>query len=151
MRRFIFVVALIPAALAFAAPPAVGAGVNAFTIHETIDFENEVFTFTASDALCPSGTFEDEVTNARAFQSETRVNLTIETVYTCDDGSGEFYAVKHVNILFFDNFNTNSGPVKLVGGTGAYEGLAGHGDDVGRDDGETGIATGDISGFLVHP
>jgi len=151
MRRSLTALALVAGALALSAPPAVAAPPQPFSIHESIDFENGVFDFTSSSPLCPSGSFEDEVVNVRAFQSERRVNVTIDTVFTCDDGSGTFSMRKHVNILFDDVANPSSGPVTLTGGTGAYEGLAGHGVDIGLTDNESGIGTGEITGLLVHP
>ena len=152
MRRSTALLALSPAFLALGLPSTADAApASRVTINETLDFENESFTFTESGPLCPSGTFEDEVVKATAFQSEMRVNLTIDTVYTCDDGSGEFFVRKHVNILDFETFTTSSGPVKFVGGTGDYDGQAGHGSDVGTDPGPPTPATGTITGFVVHP
>lgn len=43
--------------------------------------------------------------------------------------------------------STNTGPVQLLGGTGVYAGLAGHGVDTGQASGNT--ASGLIEGFLV--
>jgi hypothetical protein len=59
------------------------------------------------------------------------VNLTIDTVYTCDDGSGTFSVHKHVNFLFAEPGLPSSGPVKFTGGTGDYAGISGNGSDAG--------------------
>lgn len=125
-----------------------------FTITEEINFVTGDFTFTATGPLCPSGTFVDEVKvvappEPQGPESSGRLNLLIETVYTCDDGSGTFNAVKHVLLtLSGDNF-TNTGPFQLLGGTGAYTGLVGHGVDNGFGLADV-TGHGDISGFVVQ-
>ena len=44
----------------------------------------------------------------------------MRTVYTCEDGSGTFNALKHVFITFTENgFTSHTGPIQLLGGTGA--------------------------------
>lgn len=137
-------------ALALGAGPA-GADVpEPFTITETIDFEAEEFSFTATGSLCPSGSFKDEVkTFAAGDSSAGKLVLLIRTVYTCDDGTGSFNALKHVVITFTgDDSSTSSGPISLKGGTGDYAGLSGHGVDVGEA--EDGLGVGNISGVLVR-
>jgi hypothetical protein len=107
-----------------------------------------VFTFTATEPLCSSGTFEDDVRVAvRPFRAGTG-NLLVRTTYTCTDGSGTFDMLKHIFLTFGeeDDF-TNTGPVQIVGGTGDYEGIVGHGVDVGTSDGSTGVGT--ITGFVA--
>jgi hypothetical protein len=79
--------------------------------------------------------------------SSGTLNLLIRTVYTCADGSGTFNALKHVFITFTENGFTNTGPIQLLGGTGAYTGLGGHGVNNGTRTGDTGV--GQISGFVV--
>jgi hypothetical protein len=86
------------------------------TINEDIDFVNEVFTFTTppDGQLCPSGTFADEVRAVGGVNVPTlpKANILIETVYTCDDGSGTFFAQKHVFLTFNeDGSQTNTGPI----------------------------------------
>jgi hypothetical protein len=46
--------------------------------------------------VCDSGSFADE---PRAFAGgrNGRINIVIDTVYTCEDGSGTFFAQKHVH------------------------------------------------------
>jgi len=125
-----------------------------FTITEQINFATGVATFTATGPLCPSGTFVDDVTvvapnpESSGIDSKGGLNLVIRTVYTCDDGSGTFNALKHVFITFTDDGSTNTGPIQLMGGTGAYTGLVGHGVDNGTASGDTGV--GQISGFVVQ-
>jgi hypothetical protein len=141
------------ALLAFTAPAAHAGSPEPFTITEDLDFVNEVFTFTTppDSPLCPSGTFADEVTVVGGInvpEPLPKVNLLIKTVYTCDDGSGTFFAQKHVFLTFNeDGSDTNTGPITLKGGTGDYTGLSGHGVNNGTvtpDD--IGVAT--ISGSL---
>jgi hypothetical protein len=140
------------ALLAFTAPAAHAAPPEPFTINEDLDFVNGVFTFTTpSDGpLCPSGTFTDEVTVIGGLNNPAlpKVNLLIKTVYTCGDGSGTFFAQKHVFLTFNeDGSDTNTGPITLKGGTGDYTGLSGHGVNNGTVTPEDiGVAT--ISGSL---
>jgi len=153
MRRIIRLAAL---ALAVIAPLGAAASGQAaapvpFTITEQVNFATGFNTFTATGPLCPSGTFIDDV---RVFaghpESTDMLNLLIRTVYTCDDGSGSFFALKHVFITFVDEDSiTNTGPIQLLGGTGAYTQLVGHGVDNGASTGDTGV--GQISGFITQP
>jgi hypothetical protein len=133
------------------APPAAAAPPEPFTITENIDFNSEEDpTFTATGALCPSGTFEDQVDRFAGHPDTTgKFNLLIQTVYTCADGSGSFYAQKHVFItLNDDGSSTNTGPITLHGGTGDYATLSGHGVDNGTASAD-GIGLGEISGVLT--
>jgi hypothetical protein len=137
-----------------AAAPAQAAEPVPFTITEQLNFATGVFTFTATGPLCPSGTFADDVRvfapnpESSGIESSGGFNLLIRTVYTCDDGSGTFNALKHVFITFSDDGFTNTGPIQLLGGTGAYAELVGHGVDNGTTSGDTGV--GQISGFVVQ-
>jgi hypothetical protein len=155
MKRFSLAAAVGAVALLAplgAATSAQAAGPMPFTITEQIN--SDVTTFTATDLLCPSGTFADDVKvfapnpESSGIDSSGTLNLLIRTVYTCDDGSGTFNAVKHVFITFTENGFTNTGPIQLLGGTGAYTGLSGHGVDNGTRTGDTGVGT--ISGFVVQ-
>jgi hypothetical protein len=143
------------AALA-AAGPAQAAGRVPFTISEQIDFGAGLFTFTATGPFCASGTFQDDVKVAAFAHSEQArrdgLNLLIRTTYTCDDGSGTFNAQKHVFITFVEGGFPNVGPTQIMGGTGAYAGIAGHGVDNGASDDATGTGGGSITGFVrEHP
>ena len=140
------------ALLAVTAPAAHAAPPEPFTIIETIDFNSEELpTFTATGPLCASGTFEDEVVGDRAAgnpDATGKFNLLIRTVYTCSDGSGTFFAQKHVFITLNENgSSTNTGPITFNGGTGDYTGLSGHGVDNGTASAE-GIGVGTITGVL---
>ena len=70
-------------ALFVVAEPAHAADTVPFTINEQTDFAAGVFTFTATEPLCPSGTFEDDVTVfAFAHSDQARsggINLLIHT------------------------------------------------------------------------
>lgn len=132
------------------AGPARAEAPEPFTITETIDFEAGDFSFTATGPLCASGTFEDTLRTVAADRGRAdKVILLFTTVYTCDDGSGTFNAMKHVPITFTgEDSSSNSGPITLKGGTGDYVGLKGHGTDVGQASGGTGV--GEISGILMR-
>jgi hypothetical protein len=152
MRRISLLVLSLAAgllALVGAASTAQAAQPVAFTITETIDFANGDFDFTATGPLCPSGTFEDTVIRAGiAHHDPSKVDLLIRTVYTCADQSGTFFALKHVFLEFTETGSTSTGPIQLLGGTGAYTTLSGHGVDNGVSTGPTGV--GSISGFIVR-
>lgn len=120
-----------------------------FTITETFDASVEGDpTFTATGGLCASGTLSDDVRVFAGNPVKPKAALLIRTVYTCADGSGEFYAQKHVFIVFGETGLTNTGPVSLMGGTGRYDKLSGHGVDVGAQDFESGTGTGVVTGVL---
>ena len=121
-----------------------------FTITEQVNFATGVNTFTATGPLCPSGTFVDTVATFADGQSgQPKVNLRITTVYTCDDGSGTFDMLKHVFVVGNpDGSFSNTGPVQILGGTGAYAGLIGHGVDTGTGSGDT--AVGQITGWVLQ-
>jgi hypothetical protein len=137
-------------ALIGVAAPARAATQVPFTITEQVNFATGVNTFTATGPLCPSGTFEDTVATFAGVRSgQPKVNLLITTVYTCDDGSGTFDMLKHVFITVNpDGSFSNTGPVQILGGTGAYAGLIGHGVDNGTGSGDT--AVGQITGWVLQ-
>lgn len=56
--------------------------------------------------------------------------------------------IKHVFIAFTDTGSTNTGPIELQGGTGAYTNLSGQGIDSGITLGDLG--TGNITGVLLR-
>jgi hypothetical protein len=133
------------------AQPAQAAEPVSFTIDEQIDFDAGVFAFTATEPFCPSGTFEDDVSVAAFPHSEQArsggFNLLIHATFTCADGSGSFDMLKHVFITFTgEDSSTATGPVQILGGTGDYEGIIGHGVDVGHAEGGTGVSQ--ITGFV---
>jgi hypothetical protein len=124
-----------------------------FTIIEQIDFDAGTATFTATEPLCPSGTFEDDVSTAAFAHSDQArsggFNLLIRTTYTCADGSGTFDMLKHVFITFTgEDSSTNFGPVQILGGTGDFEGIVGHGVDSGTASSPTRIGT--IYGWVIE-
>jgi hypothetical protein len=131
MRRPLLVLVAL-AALMLAAAPAAYAQEPTITTNITFPEEGEPFgTFTANEPLCPSGTFVDEfVGGGGAFRSDRFFYsaFTIRKVLTCDDGSGTF------TILFHPQLNPTTpesclqaGPFAVVGGTGDYATLSGHG------------------------
>ena len=131
-RRSWLVLAAI-ACLALAAAPSAQAQEPTIVTDITFPEEGEPFgTFTASAPLCPSGTFVDEfVGGGGAFRSghvDYGASAILKTI-TCTDGSGTF------TILFHPQFTPatpgdcgEAGPFSVVGGTGAYAQLRGHGD-----------------------
>jgi hypothetical protein len=126
MRRSRLVLVAL-AALMLAAAPAAYAQEPTITTHITFPEEGEPFgTFSANEPLCPSGTFVDEFVGGGGRDVSA---FTIRKFLTCDDGSGTF------TILFHPQFNPTTpesclqaGPFAVVGGTGDYATLSGHGD-----------------------
>jgi hypothetical protein len=105
------------------------------TIVTNITFpeEGEPFgTFTASDPLCPSGTFVDDfVGGGGAFQSGHVFyhGFTVRKTFTCADGSGTFTILFHPQLSPATPAGCEeAGPFTVIGGTGAYTQLRGHGD-----------------------
>jgi hypothetical protein len=140
--------ALLASACALLASPAAAADRSSFTINEQINVVTGETTFTATAPLCPSGTFADSVISATFNLPQLEGNVLIRTVYTCSDGSGTFTMLKHVFLQFNPDFSsTNTGPVQILGGTGAYADLHGHGVDNGQSDGQT-SAGGQITGWV---
>jgi hypothetical protein len=94
--------------------------------------EGEPFgTFTATAPLCPSGTFVDEfVGGGGAFQSGLFYHgQTVLKTFTCADSSGTFTILFHPNLSPATPAGCEeAGPFAVVGGTGAYVRLRGHGD-----------------------
>ena len=132
MRRpWLVLVAL--ATLMLAAAPAAYAQEPTITTDITFPEEGEPFgTFTATEPLCPSGTFVDEFVGGGGAFASGRVPyhaFTVRKHFTCADGSGTF------TILFHPQFTPatpasceEAGPFAVVGGTGEYTSLRGHGD-----------------------
>ena len=77
-------------------------------------------------ALCPGGAFADNVV-----ANPSHV-LVVKSVYTCDDGSGAFNAITELRSTPGpDDSVTTTGTVQLLGGTGAFTNLIGHGTVIG--------------------
>jgi hypothetical protein len=131
---------------AMVAPAAEAAAPQEFSITEHLDFNSGEFTFDATGPLCDSGTFSDA---PRVFAGgrNGQINIVIDTVYICADGSGTFFAQKHVRIVFDENSTSSTGPIQLQSGTCAYSDLRGHGFNTGATDG--GVGTGTITGYIV--
>lgn len=105
-----------------------------FTIHEVVDFGSPADpTFTTEGPICSSGTFHDDFTHTAAWHgAASKLTLMGSTVYTCADGSGTILATKKVFISFNpDGSFTDTGPVEVTGGTGAYAGIHGNGKNAG--------------------
>src|SRR3954464_12981216 len=114
MRRIIkfVVVALALLAPVGAAESAQAAAPVPFTIIELVNFGTGVNTFTATGPLCPSGTFVDDVNVFAGHPDRTgSANLLIRTIYTCNDGSGTVYSLKHVFLTFGEDSSANTGPI----------------------------------------
>jgi hypothetical protein len=123
-----------------------------FTITETnIQFFPDYDTgdFTTAGPLCPAGTFLDTYRALAGIQGQhfqhPVQNVTVDTVYTCADGSGTFFMLKQVRLVATPPGIDNTGPVSLKGGTGSYVGLTGYGVDNGIN------GDGHISGNIVQP
>ena len=138
------------------AGPAPASAPTPFTMTEIVDFSGaNPNTFTATGPLCPSGTFTDEVHNAAPNSGSAHgpdhsggINLQIDTVYTCTDGTGSFEALKNIRLTFTEDGTTSTGQIQLRGGTGAYLNLSGHGVDDGVSSGDSGLGT--ITGVTVR-
>jgi len=132
------------ATLVLAGPAAAAAPVP-FTMADEVDFVAGEFTFTATGELCASGTFVDDVKVVAAAQSDQarsgQANVLIRSSYTCDDGSGTFEMLKHLRLTFTASGFTTAGPIEILGGTGDYAGITGHGFTAGEIIGETGGGT----------
>lgn len=109
-------------------------------------------TFTATGPLCASGTFVDDVAAlaiARSAQARSgRAFVLIRSVYTCGDGSGTFVMLKHLTLTFTDTGFTDTGPVEILGGAGAYAGITGHGFTSGATDELSGLGGGTTIGAV---
>jgi hypothetical protein len=160
MKRFSLVAAA--GAVAVLAPLGAATSVQAaapvpFTINEQITLGPngpETETFTATGPLCPSGTFVDtQLAGPGPGQGPDhsgKVQLIVRSVYTCDDGSGTFNALKELIGTIGPDGIVSTGPIQLLGGTGAFTDLRGHGVDTGRVDFATGTATATDSGVVVR-
>ena len=69
------------------APSAEAAAPEEFTITEDLNFDTGIFEFETTGPLCESGTFADEP-RVLAGGRNGRINIVIDTIYTCDDGAG---------------------------------------------------------------
>jgi hypothetical protein len=127
MRRpWLILIAL--AALMLAAAPAAYAQEPTITTDITFPEEGEPFgTFTATEPLCPSGTFVDEFVAGGG--GELYGAITVRKFLTCDDGSGTFTILFHPQLTPATPPSClQAGPFAVVGGTGDYATLSGHGD-----------------------
>ena len=145
MRLAALLVAGLLAALLAAGPASASAAPVPFTMADQVNFDSGVFTFTATSPLCASGTFVDDV-NVAAFARSERARsgggiLLIRSVYTCGDGSGTFDLLKHLTLRFTETGFTTAGPLEILGGTGAYAGITGHGFGSGESVGPIGGGT----------
>jgi hypothetical protein len=164
MKRLSIVAAA--GAVALLAPLGAAASAQAaasvpFTINEQItlgpDGQPVLQKFTVTQGpLCRSGIFVDTV---QATQPEPaqgpghsgQFTLIVRSVYTCDDGSGTFNALKELIGTFSGpDTVTAKGPIQLLGGTGAFTDLRGHGVDTGSIDFAAGTATGTDTGVVVR-
>ena len=163
MKRFSLVAAA--GAVALLAPLGTAASAQAaasvpFTINEQItlgpDGQPVLQKFTATEPLCRSGTFVDTVQAtqpdpAQGPDHSGQFTLIVRSVYTCDGGRGTFNALKELIGTFSGpDTVTAKGPIQLLGGTGAFTDLRGHGVDTGSIDFAAGTATGTDTGFIVR-
>src|SRR4051812_18912815 len=88
------VVPLGAATSAHAAPP------MPFTITEDV----LAGTFTATGPICSSGTFMDDLKVFAGHPDKTgQANIVQHTVYSCDNGSGSFNALKVQHLTFSES------------------------------------------------
>ena len=131
--------AFVVAGAAAAAPPV------PFTLVDEVDIVAGEGTFTATNPLCTSGTFVDDI-KVEAFARSERArsgggNVLILGTLECDDGSGTFKMRKHIQLTFTASGFTTAGPFQIFGGTGDYAGIRGHGFTTGEVVGTTGGGT----------
>jgi hypothetical protein len=111
-------------------------------------------TFTATGPLCPKGTYVDTPQATQPAQGPDhsgQFTLILRSVYTCDDGSGTFNALKELIGTFVGpDTVTATGPIQLLRGTGAFTDLRGHGVDNGSIDFAAGTGTGTNTGVIVR-
>ncbi len=136
--RQMFAASVITAALLMVLAPAVLA---APPVGATIDVTAELGadgTFTAVSAvLCASGTTSDVATASG--NAKQRIFHDLKT-FTCSDSSGTFTLRITAKVKYCDP--TDHGTWSVVGGTGDYAGLRGHGRLVGTyDTGDSCTAT----------
>jgi hypothetical protein len=161
MKRFSLAAAA--GAVALLAPLGAAASAQAaasvpFTINEQItlgpDGQPVLQTFTATGPLCPKGTYVDTPQATQPAQGPDhsgQFTLILRSVYTCDDGSGTFNALKElIGTMSGPDTVTATGPIQLLGGTGAFTGLRGHGVDNGSIDFAAGTGTGTNTGVIVR-
>ena len=145
MRLAALLVAGMLATLLAAGPASASAAPVPFSIADEVNFDSGEFTFTSTSPLCASGTFVDDVNVAAFARSEHAHSgggiLLIRSVYTCDDGSGTFKMLKHLTLTFTETGFTTAGPLEILGGTGAYAGITGHGFGSGESVGAIGGGT----------
>ena len=142
MRRLWLVLVALAALMLVAAP----AYAQEATITTNITFPEEgapFGTFTATEPLCPSGTFVDEFVAGGGGQLYGAI--TVRKTLTCNDGSGTFTILFHPQLTPATPPSClQAGPFAVIGGTGDYTRLSGHGDFclVVVDDSATEIFTG---------
>jgi hypothetical protein len=142
MRKLIFVASTAMLLLALSVGP--GA---ASTPPSAVEFQVETTTppegpsfgpFTATgpavDAglVCESGDTIDVFGRGTGFQSGIGWNAQVVKLFTCDDGSGEFF----VKLLVRFDWQGLNFRWTIVGGSGAYEKLHGTGEGIGLDMGD---------------
>jgi len=108
-------------------------------------------TFTATGALCPSGTLVGISGKTPSPDQARRFIIQAQNIFTCDDGSGTFNEKEqNVGTVVTDDLFTTTGTVQLLGGTGAYTNLTGHGSSTGTIKQAAGIATFTTVGVVVR-
>lgn len=137
------------------AGPAGAAAPLAFSMTEHVDNNTGLDTFTSTGAFCPSGTFVDDVVAGGFPHSDHSHSgkgyVLIRSTYTCADGSGTFEELKHLTLYFTDTGFTDAGPMQILGGTGAYAGVTGHGVTTGATDFTTNTGGGTTTGWAQLP
>ena len=120
MCRRVLVLRFALGCVALAAAPSASAQEPTIVTDITFPEEGNPFgTFTASDPLCPSGTFVDQASGFGAIREN----------FTCADGSGTFTILFHPQLTPVTPADCgNAGPFAVIGGTGDYAQLSGHGD-----------------------
>jgi hypothetical protein len=138
------------------ATSAQAAGPVPFTLTEQItlgpDGQPVSQTFTVTEGpLCPSGTYVNTKGITPVSERAAKFIINTQAVFTCDDGSGTFNVMTEaLGTPVTDDFATTTASTQLLGGTGAYTNLTGHGSGTGSIDFAAGTATGTIMGVVVR-
>ena len=104
-------------------------------------------TFTATGPLCASGTVTDRPFAVNLNRQHTVQLRVVQSTFTCDDGSGAFFAVQKLIRIQPHGKATDNGTAVFRGGTGLYGTVAGKGTDHGTYVSGAGTAT--ILGHLT--
>lgn len=154
--RWISIVALIGALVIAASAPVAAKGPTQVAIVSHMNFNPDGFNFGTFDAsgpavdegrICASGTVDDTRLIFAGYQSGRSIQIPVRKTFTCPDGQIFIKIQVHLDL----GSSTETFSWVVLGGTGAYDGVAGSGRGTTVSDGSD-PQTGNVntySGFLV--